>query len=379
VEALEQLRPKATDERVVSADIITLSASATVGGTGKGQIKVLVQHLANGQVRVSVVEGVSGGAGVAIGAYGELDLGETEFGSGAMAGVTGLAGLQLGNSWEIPPDETDELLIGLYLQKNPAAKLAGEAGSKGLGLADFLTPDEISAFGHTVNLPVDEMHHVVQHYTDYEVPTPDRTRIDVTGSGDAYAKLGLPYGAASAGVEAQANVAIGAFRERDGDVGVRYHVDGNVSGETHLPIAKLTGGPGDTPSGSLNGGATVEVTFDENGEPKEIHTQAVYGTGEHQTMQSGTIDLDGKQMKDDAVAVVKALHNPTPENLANVKDIDLSDWANGAEYTRAELDLRGEDYGASGGASIPQTLKGVGGSLSVKHQHIDYDYGPDPS
>lgn len=373
--ALERLRPKATDTRVQHAEVITISGDLAVSaGAFHVEGKYLVQYLANGQVRFTEIVGGGAGVGAAGGARLDIDLGETEFRSGAMAGAAALGGVQFGRTWQIPPDQIDEMAFSLALEHS----LAANAGAHGIAtiadLRDSITPDEIPDWVPKIggtNLPNDEINDFIQHYVDYERPDPVRRELDATAAGNAYAELGLNSGAASGKVSANAKVVEGIYHENDGDYGVHFSASGNIQGDTDTPFTQVAG-LADIPEGSLEGSVDLEVTFDENGDPKQITSQVVYGTGSEQKMKTVTVDLDGEQMKQDAKALAEALHAPTPANLEKVRDIDLSSWADDAEITEADLHVGGEDYGAGGAIGIDPYQ--AGGAVNVNHRSIDYDY-----
>ncbi len=140
----------------------------------------------------------------------------------------------------------------------------------------------------------------------------------------------------SAEASAELGIAVGAFQESDGDIGVRFAIEGSIEGDTNLPIGELTG-LFDPPEGSLEGAQAVEVIFTEDGEPSEMVIEQTYGTGENQTQQTIRVDLDSEAMRADAITVRDAITNPTPANIAALTDIDITDWAEGAEYTEASL------------------------------------------
>ncbi len=361
--------PSLPEDRPMSSQYVGIEGEV---GVGPAQVRVdgnyLIEYLANGEIRITEVLGAAGGVGADTpGARVEIDMGELELTSGAMAGASALAGLQLGRTWEIPDDELDNLLVRLGVQKFGVPEYLVDGVDAGTGFLEFISPDALS--------PWDEINDFVDNYINYEVPDPTRTGLDITGSAEAYAVLGLgPTGSAEA--SAELGIAVGAFRESDGDIGVRYAIDGSLSGDTHMPIGELAG-LFDPPSGSLEGSQAVELVFGDGAQPSEIVIEQTYGTGENQTQQTVRVDLDSDQLRADALTIQEAITNPTPANLAALADLDITEWAEGVEYTEASLRVSGEDYGVSAGASaIPGIFEGSA-SISVEHQAVDYDYQGD--
>jgi hypothetical protein len=375
--------PSLPEDRVTRAEFIQVDGQL---GVGPVQARVygsyLIEYLANGDIRVTEILGGQGGVGAdSPGVRADLDLGSTELRAGAMAGAAALAGLQQGRTWEIPPEEFDQLLVGIGMERFGVPDLVRDAADGGTDLVDVLTPDDFSVsvpftdIGVGGNLPFDEINRFVDRYVNYDLPAPAREGVDLTLSGSAYAELGLgPSGVVGSGrAEAALDIEVGAFRESDGDIGVRYAQSGSVSGEIDTPLVEL---PAlfDHPSGSLEGSQTVEFIFDDQGRPAQLMIEQQYGTGERQSLQTATIDLDSAQLRDDAIAIRDAITHPSPDNLSRVAQIDIGSWADNIEYTEADLAVGGEDYGAGAGASgIPGLIEGSA-DLRVEHQSVDYDY-----
>ena len=186
-----------------------------------------------------------------------------------MAGASLMAGTQVGRTWEIPPGDLDRLLVRLGMDQFGVPGIVRDAADAGSGFLDAVTPDSVLG----VDVPVDEVNDFVNRYLEYDLPTPVREGVDVTLSGDAYAMLGLTGGIASAKVEAELGIEIGAFRESDGDIGVRYAHEGSIGGEVDYPFGPLHG-MFQRPSGSLEGSQAVELTFDRNGRAVRDHDRA---------------------------------------------------------------------------------------------------------
>jgi hypothetical protein len=378
--------PSLPDDRVTRSEFIQVDGQL---GVGPVQARVygsyLIEYLANGDIRVTEILGAQGGVGAdSPGVRADLDLGSTEYRGGAMAGAAALAGLQQGRTWEIPPDQLDQLLVGIGMERFGVPDLVRDAADGGTDLVDAVTPDDFSVnvpftdIGVGGDVPFDEINRFVDRYVNYDMPDPTREGVDLTVSGSAYAELGLgPSGVVGSGrAEAELDIEVGAFRESDGDIGVRYSHSGSVSGEIDTPLVEL---PGlfDHPSGSLEGSQTVEFVFDDQGRPEQLMIEQRYGTGENQTLQTATIDLDSAQLRDDAIAIRDAITNPSAENFGRVGQIDVGSWADNIEYTEADLSVDGEDYGAGAGASgIPGLIEGSA-DLRVEHQSVDYDYRGD--
>jgi uncharacterized protein YukE len=380
-------RPPSTTP-ILRADRVTRSELISVDGQlgiSAAQFRVhgsyLVEYLANGEIRVTEILGYEEGASADAGIRADLDLGSTEIRLGGMAGASVLGGLQQGRTWEIPPGELDELLVAVGIERFGVPEIALDGADVATDVLDEVTPDDINISIPGVGSigadnPIDEANDLIDHYLDYELPDPVREGVDLTASADAYADL-APLGLSGSGrLEAGANIEIGAFRESDGDIGVRYAQAGHVSGEIDTPFVELSD-LFDHPNGSLVGSQAVEFIFDDQGRPAELSIEQIYGTGENQTLLTATVELDSGQLRDDAIAIRDAITDPSPANLDRVLQIDIGSWADNIEFTEADLSVGGEDYGAGAGVgAIPGLVEGTA-DLRIDHVTVDYDYRGD--
>ena len=264
-----------------------------------------------------------------------MDTGKDESRGGANAGATGTGGWQYGRTWEVPAGDLDRLIVGISLDKADPNHVMRDAASGGTSLLDRLTPDDVT--------PFDEADDLADRYLDYRVPPPTRQGVDLLASGEALAMLGIHGGSGEA--SATTAQALGAFRESDGDIGLRYSQAGSVNGELDMPaLTRLPGMP-DAPSGSLQGSQSIELVFGPDARPKQITMEQVYGTGETQTVQTVTIDVDSAQMGADADTFLDYVTDPSPENAARLAAVDPARWADSVQYTEARATSSGEDYG----------------------------------
>ncbi len=358
-------------DRVLSAEIVKGTVTAGVGPVaGQGQITYLVEHLANGQVRITELRSVEAGPSAEAGAQVNVDGGRLEFNGGAMAGAAGLAGLQYGRTWQVPESERQQLLVALGLEHVDPTGVGRHAAGTGADVLDRLTPDHIGP----IDLPFDEANAAAHRVLDYEMPEPIRQELDVAGSAEAFALLGVQY-QASADAAAAAHISVGAFREADGDIGVRYSHEGAVDAGADVPLATING-LFEPPEAGVQGSQSVEIVFGRDGLPKQLKLEQVAGSAEDQRMQTVLVDLDGPQMRADAAAIRDLITHPTAEHAARVAQIDVRDWADNVEYQQARLSISGEDYGAGAGVGI-DPLEGSG-HVNVDVRRIDYDYPGDP-
>lgn len=355
-------------DRVVRTELVRGEIAVGVSAIqGKAEVAFLIEYLANGQVRVTEVVGVHGGVGVDTGARAHLDLGEAELRSGAMAGASALAGLRFGRTWEVPQDELDELAVAVALEKIDPGYTAREVADGGAGFLDSVTPDDIGP----LDVPFDEANDALSPYLEYRLPEPIRQGVDVVGSGEAYAMLGLNY-VQSADLRAQLEIAVGAFVEDDGDIGLRYEHSGKFDAQWDNPLQMVIDDlPLPSADFGVSGRQSVELLFGSDGTPEQIVIEQQYGVGDNQTLQTVTIDVDPRFV-DDARTLAEALGNPTPENIEALQGIDPSQWGD-VSYTEADLSVDGENYGAGAGIGIDPYQ----GSLDVKFEteSVEYDYG----
>jgi hypothetical protein len=358
-------------DRVLSAEVVEGTVTAGVGSVaGQAQVSYLVEHLANGQVRITELRSVQAGPSADAGAQVNVDAGRLEFNGGAMAGAAGLAGMQYGRTWQVPESERQQLLLAVGLEHVDPTGVGRHAAGTGAEVLDRLTPDHIGP----INLPFDEANAAAHRLLDYDMPEPIRQELDVAGSADAFALLGLQY-QASADAEAAGHISVGAFREADGDVGVRYSHEGALDAGADVPLATING-LFEPPEAGVQGSQSAEIVFGRDGLPKQLKLEQVAGSAEDQRMQTVLVDLDDPQMRADAAAIRDLITHPTHQNAARVAEIDVRDWVGHVEYQQARLSISGDDYGGGAGVGI-DPLEGSG-HVSVDVRHIDYDYPGDP-
>ena len=235
-------------------------------------------------------------------------------------------------------------------------------------LADRLIPDRVGP----IDLPFDEAGAAARRYLDYRPPAPERVGVDVVGSAEAYALLGLDF-QASADARAAAGVQIGGFVEHDGDTGIRWEIEANASaGADSVPLSI----PGiiDPPTASAQFSQQVEVVFGHDGQPKQLVLERVTGVGDHGSMSRTTVDIVTPEQRADIQVIRDAYVSPTPANLARLEQIDPAHWAPHAHRVEATLDVGGEDYGAGAGAGAIPGLAEGSVDVKVEHQTIDYHY-----
>lgn len=364
------LSPELPPDRVVRTEILRGSGSIGIG-PGQGQVggTWLVEHLANGRTRVTLLQSLQVGAGADAGARGDLDLGSTEFKAGAMAGAELGRGFQGRQTWEVPTDQVDELITGVYLDHaDPTGQWRRAGGAVG-DLVDGVIPDQLGP----VDLPFDEAHDVARRYLDYDVPPPTRQGLDITTSAEAYALVGA-NGQASADARAELGIEVGGFRESDGDLGLRYAVSGSAAGGVDAPIHTLAGmfAPHGV-EGAANASIAV-VTDGPGGLPKQLVYEQVSGTGDNQTLQRVTVDVNSPAVAEDVQTIKEWLSDPSSENRARVQQVNPREWGD-VRAVQSDLAVSGEDYGAGAGAgAIPGIVEG---SVDVRfeRQTIVHDYG----